>query len=158
MVTKESLKKIVMLSHFTEEMLEKLIPITDLLLFQEKDLVFRQDDHASRFYMVLEGKVLLEQRISNTITVAVSAIKPGFSFGWSAILEDAAYTSDAVCAEACSLLSLRSERIKALTEEDPGFGNILHKRMLHIIKKRYDIRTEQFIKAIKNHPDISRLL
>ena len=74
------------------------------------------------------------------------------------MLDDEIYTSDAMCEEPCKLLSLRAERIKALVREDPALGNILHQRLLRIIKKRYDIRTEQFIKAIKNHPDISRLL
>lgn len=158
MVTKDDLKQIVMLSYFSDEMLDKILPITDLLLFQAKEFVFRQGESADRFYMVLEGKVLLEQRISDAVTVSVSAVKPGFSFGWSSMLDDETYTSDAVCEEPCKLLSLRAERIKTLVREDPALGNILHQRLLRIIKKRYDIRTEQFIKAIKNHPDISRLL
>ncbi len=158
MVTKEDLKQIVMLRYFEDGMLEKLLPITDLLLFQEKEFVFHQGEKSDRFFMLLEGKVLLEQRISDAIAVSVSAVKPGFSFGWSSMLDDETYTSDAVCAEPCKLLSLRSERIKALVREDPALGSILYQRLLRIIKKRYDVRTEQFIKAIKNHPDISRLL
>jgi CRP-like cAMP-binding protein len=158
MVTKDDLKKIVMLSYFTDAMLDKLLPITDLLLFQDKDVVFNQGQKAERFYMVIEGKVLLEQRISDSITVYLSAVKPGFSFGWSSMLDDEVYTSDAVCAEQCQLLSIRAQKIKMLVNDDPALGNILHQRLLRIIKKRYDIRTEQFIKAIKNHPDISRLL
>jgi hypothetical protein len=34
----------------------------------------------------------------------------------------------------------------------------MSQRLLVIMKKRYDIRTEQFIKTIKHHPDIGTLL
>jgi hypothetical protein len=33
----------------------------------------------------------------------------------------------------------------------------MHQRLMVIIKKRLDLRTEQFKKAIKNHPDMQSL-
>ncbi len=43
-------------------------------------------------------------------------------------------------------------------EQDPSMGYIMSQRLLVIMKKRYDIRTEQFIKTITHHPDIAELL
>ena len=158
MIAKENLKRIVMLQYLTDEMLDRLIPITELLLFDANEYIFQQGDKADRIYMVQKGKVLLEHRITDEITVFVSAIKPGYAFGWSAMLTEEFYTSDAICAEACELLSFRENKIKALFEEDHSLGFIMSQRLLHILKKRYDIRTEQFIKTIKHHPEISKLL
>ena len=158
MIAREDLKQIVMLGYLTDEMLDKLIPITELQYFDKRELIFRQGDKAQRFYMLIEGKVILEQRITDKIAVSLSAIKPGYSFGWSAMLDEEQYTIDAVCAEPSKVFSLRDKNIKALFEKDHSLGFIMSQRLLHIIKKRYDIRTEQFIKTLRQHPEISSLL
>ena len=147
-----------MLGDLTDEMLDKLIPITELLHFDEREIIFRQGEKAQRFYMLQDGKVILEQRITDKIAVSVSAIKSGNSFGWSAMLDGEVYTIDAVCAEPCKVFTLRDKEIKALFEEDHSLGFIMSQGLLRIIKKRYDIRTEQFLKTLRHHPEISNLL
>ena len=157
-VTREDLKQIVMLSYLSDEMLDKLIPITQLVHFEKRELIFRQGEKSRHFYMLKEGTVILEQRITDKIAVSASAIKPGYSFGWSAMLDGEEYTIDAVCAEPCKVFTLRDKEIKALFEEDHSLGFIMSQQLLRIIKKRYDIRTEQFLKTLKHHPEISNLL
>ncbi len=158
MITLDDLKQMFMLRYLTDEMLEKLIPVTDLLLFDENEFIFRQGDEADRLYMLMEGKVLLELDVSDNITVSVSSIKAGQAFGWSAMLEEATYTVNALCSERCEVLSIRSGKLKTLLDRDHTMGYILSQRLLVILKQRYDIRTEQFIKTITHHPDISDLL
>lgn len=158
MIARENLKQILILGYLTDEMLDKLIPIAELLLFDANEYIFRQGDKAERFYMLQKGKVLLEHDITDEITVSVSAVNPGYSFGWSAMLDEVFYTSDAICAEACEVFSFREKKIKALFEKDHSLGFIMSQRLLVIMKKRYDIRTEQFIKTIRHHPEISNLL
>jgi CRP-like cAMP-binding protein len=158
MITINDLKQIAMLRDLTDEMLEKLIPITDLLRFDENEFIFRQGDTADRLYMLKEGKVLLELNISDNITVFLSSIKPEHSFGWSAMLEEATYTLSGLCSERCEVLSIRAEKLKAVLANDHTMGYILSQRLLFMMKKRYDIRTEQFIKTITHHPDIADLL
>ena len=159
MITRQVLKQIVMMQYLSDEMLDELIPVAELLQYDEKEYIFRQGDKADRYFSVLQGKVLLEQRISNGITVSLSSVKSGFCFGWSAMLdeEDKFYTSDAICAEPTQLISFRAKRLKALFEKDHQLGYIMSRRLLHVVKKRYDVRTEQFIKAIKDHPDLGAL-
>jgi CRP/FNR family cyclic AMP-dependent transcriptional regulator len=157
-ISRENLKQIVMMGYLTDEMLDLLIAVTEMNQFEEKEIVFRQGDPADNFYFLLQGKILLEQRVSPTITVSLSAIKPGHAFGWSAMLDDETYTTEAICAERCQVLSILASKLKALCEENHSLGYILNQRLLRVIKKRYDIRTEQFINAIRHHPDISRLI
>jgi CRP-like cAMP-binding protein len=158
MITVNDLKQIVMLGYLTDEMLEKLVPITDLLLFDKNEFIFRQGDKSDRLYMLKKGKVLLELDVSDHITVFVSSIKPGYAFGWSAMIDETTYTVRALCSERCEVYSFRAEKLKALLAHDPSMGYILCQRLLVIMKKRYDIRTEQFIKTLTHHPDIADLL
>jgi len=154
MLTKDDLKRIIMLTHLTDSMLDRLAVIVDVLKFDEEEFIFRAGEPAARFYMLRSGQVLLEQRIADHVTACVAAIKPGFSFGWSAMLENADYTVDAVCSAPSEVFSFKSSKINVLFEQDPEMGLRMYQRLMVIIKKRLDVRTEQFRQAIKNHPDM----
>ena len=160
MITRATLKQIVMMKYLNDDMLDELVPITELLQYDEKEFIFHQGDKADRYYFVLQGKVLLEQRISSTTTISINAVKPGYSAGWSAMLDEAEeyYSSNAICAEPTQLLSFRADKLKSLFEKDYHLGYIMSHRLLHVVKKRYDIRTEQFLKVLRHHPDLGDLL
>ncbi|MBU8850271.1 MAG: cyclic nucleotide-binding domain-containing protein [Desulfobacterales bacterium] len=158
MITVQDLKQFVMLGYLSDDMLKSLIPITEMLLFDKNELIFRQGEKADRLFLLKKGKILLEQRITDTLTVSLSAIKPGFSFGWSAMLDNMLYSTDAICAESCEVYSFRESKIKTIMENDHSLGFIISQRILYVLKKRYDARTDQFVKTIKFHPDISKLL
>ncbi len=158
MIEVQDLKQFVMFGYLSDDMLKKLVPITEMLLFDENERIFKQGESADRFYLLKKGKVLLELRVTDSITVSMSAVKSGFSFGWSAMLEDNPYSTDAICAEPCVVYSFREAKIKKAMEENHSLGFIISQRLLYVLKKRYDTRTEQFVKTIKYHPDISNLL
>lgn len=158
MVGLADLRKFVMLSYLTDEMLESLVPITEMLLYNKNEKIFSQGDKADRFYLLKKGIVLLEQRITDTLTVSLSSIKPGFSFGWSAMIKDAPYSTDAICSEPCELYSFKESKIKKAMQDNQAMGFIISQRLLYVLKKRFDVRTEQFVKTIKLHPEISKLL
>jgi len=147
-----------MLGYLSDVMLKSLVPITEMLVFDENEMVFRQGEKADRLFMLKKGKVLLELRITDTMTVSMSSIKPNFSFGWSAMLDNNRYSTDAICTEPCQVYSFRESKLKKVMQEDHSLGFIISQRLLYVLKKRYDARTEQLIKTIKLHPDISNLL
>lgn len=157
MITKEDLKQIVMLTYLTDPMLDNLAQIIDILKFDRNEILFRENDPAERFYMMKSGNVVLEQRISEQVTACIGSIKPGFSFGWSAMIESGIYTVDAVCVEPSEIYSFKRDKIQKLFANDPEMGLRMYQRLLVIIKKRLDYRTGQFRKAIENHPDMQNL-
>ena len=158
MIDAQTLKQFIMLGYLTDDMLNRLIPITKEHFFEENEVIFKQDEKADRLYFVKTGKVLLEYRIADKITVTMSAVRPGFSFGWSAMLDDEPYSTDAICNERCEILSIKASDLKQEMINDHSMGYIISQRLLYVVKKRYDARTEQFVKTIKFHPDISKLL
>jgi len=157
MITKEDLKQIEILSYLTEPMLDKLVQITDDLKFYKDEIIFQEKESAERFYMVRFGKILLEQRISDEVTAYVGSIKPGFSFGWSAMLENGQHTTDAVCIEPSEVYSIKREKIIELFVQDRVMGFRMHQQLLVIIKNQLDNRTEQFRQAIMHHPAMQNL-
>ena len=158
MVTINELKQIVMLTYLTDQMLEKLAEIVDVLKFDKDDVIFRENQSAERFYMLRSGSILLEQLIATDVTACVGSIKPGYSFGWSAMVEEASfYTTDAICVEYSDVFSFRRDKARKLFESDPDMGFRFYQRLLVIIKKRLDYRSVQFRQAITNHPDMQEL-
>ena len=157
MLAIEDLKQIAMLTYLTDPMLDQLVEIVDILKFDRDEILFRENEPAERFYMMKSGNVLLEQRISDAVTACIGSIKPGFSFGWSAMIEDGRYTVDAICVEPSEIYSFKRDKIKKLFIQNPEMGLRIYQRLLVIIKKRLDYRTDQFRQAIKNHPDMQNL-
>jgi CRP-like cAMP-binding protein len=159
MVSIENMKEILLLNHLTDQMLEKFQPHIDVMHYDEDDIIFREGDPADRFYFLKFGKILLEKKISEKISFAIGAIKPGYSFGWSATLEDApGYTTRTVCAEPCEVYSLRSKKLRSLLTDDPQLGFFFMQRLLWVVKTRLDHRTSQFVTVLRNHPDIENLI
>ncbi len=157
MVTKESLLSIKILEDLTDEMRESLLPYIERLHFEEREVVFREGDRKDRFYMLKDGKVLLEKRVSSKITVSIASVKPGFSFGWSAMLNEP-MRLDAVCSEPSTIYALNTQTAFQLMEEDPHMGYLIYRQLTQIIQRRLDLRTEQFVRVISRHPDITPLL
>jgi CRP/FNR family transcriptional regulator, cyclic AMP receptor protein len=157
MISRDELKKIVMLGYLKDEMLDKLSPLVDVLNYSEREYVFRQGDAAERFYMLRRGKILFERRGSEKMSVTMGSVKPGYSFGWSSMVDVRFYSTDAVCAEPSEVFSVRGHKLQDLLESDHSMGYIFSQRLLRVIKSRLDHRTEQFMRVIRNHPDLKSL-
>lgn len=163
MIAKEELRRMVMMNILSDDMLEKVLPITERKHFDEGEAVFRGTDAAEYFYLLKSGKILLEQRLSDRMTVSIDSIKPGYSFGWSSLLSSelepySVYTSDAICVEPSEVFAINGEDLQRLMEEDHHMGYLLTRRLIRVIKQRLVHRTEQFIRLIKKHPDIHNLI
>ena len=163
MIARDELRRIVILGHLTDSMLDKLISIVERAHFDEGEYIFRQADSAEKFYMLSHGKVLLEQRISDKMTVSIESVRPGYSFGWSGMMTGgiepySRYTSDAIATEASGLFILKGEDLKNLLDQDDRMGHLIFQRLTRVIARRLRHRTEQFIRIIKQHPDIDNLI
>ena len=130
MVSREDLKSILVLRYLTDEMLDKVTRIVDILNFDEREVIFREGDKGTRFYLLRRGKVVLEKRISDKLSYAAGSVKPGYSFGWSAMIEEGDYTLDAVAVEPSEVYSIKGEKLQRLTEEDHTMGFILTQGLL----------------------------
>jgi len=157
MVPFKELRKVHLLETLDDAMLGKMTPHLHMRLFGAGDIIFNQGDEARFFYMLKDGKILLEVDISDVISVSMGAIKAGFCFGWSALLPGSQYTSTAVCVEPCEVMSIAGEDFLTLMEKDHSMGYRVMQIVASILKSRLERRTEQFLKAIENHPDLQQL-
>jgi CRP-like cAMP-binding protein len=102
--------------------------------------------------------VLLEAELAPTIIISVGAIKPGYSFGWSALFSSGARTSYAVCGEPSEILVVPGNKLSDLLDRDQTMGFLVMKKAARILENRLDRRTAQFLKVITKHSEIRALL
>lgn len=157
MVSREDLRSILVLRYLSDEMLDKIIPIVDILHFEDREVIFKEGDKGALFYLLKRGKVVLEKRISEKLSFSAGSVKPGYSFGWSAMLEEGNYTLNAIATEPCEVYAIKGEKIKKILNEDHTMGYILNQGLIRVLKGRLDHRTEQFIRVLTQHPDIKSL-
>jgi CRP-like cAMP-binding protein len=97
------------------------------------------------------------------MTVSIESIRPGYSIGWSGMMTGglepySRYTSDAICTEPSELFAISGEEMNNLLDEDHDMGYMLCRRLIRVISRRLRHRTEQFVRIIKQHPDIENLI
>ncbi|MCK4486208.1 MAG: cyclic nucleotide-binding domain-containing protein [Desulfobacterales bacterium] len=158
MVSVEDLKRIVLFEDLTDRMLENLLPMIQEASFEERQIIYEAGNRADRFYSLKRGKVLLEAELAPAIIISLGAIKPGYSFGWSALVTAASHTSYAVSAEPSEIFLMPADKFLALLERDHAMGYLVMHKMSRILDNRLERRTAQFLKVIIKHPEITRLL
>ncbi len=158
MVSIEDLKKIYLLQNISNEMLERILPLVQSNSYNERDVVFEAGQTADMFFMLKQGKILLEVEVSETVIISLNSIKPGYSFGWSALIPGSSYTSYAVCGEPCKVLSVHGNSFLGLLHQDHTMGYVFMEGVVKILKNRLERRTDQFLKVMSKQPDIRKFL
>ena len=158
MASVEDLRGVALFADLGDEMLEALVPIVQKESFEERKIVFEAGDTANFFYSLKRGKVLLEAELAPAVIISLGAIKPGYSFGWSALAPAASHTCYAVCAEPSEILVFPGDKFAALLHRDHTMGYMVMQKTARILENRLERRTAQFLKIITKHPDIGRLL
>jgi hypothetical protein len=65
---------------------QQLQLLTDMAIeikFQPGEVIFQEGSPANRFYVILEGKVVLESKLKPPGMVAIQTLGPGDELGWS---------------------------------------------------------------------------
>jgi len=158
MVSLQDLRGIALFEDLTDEMLEKLLSIGQTESLDERHIVYEVGASADQFYSVKRGKVLLEAELAPEFILSVGSIKPGYSFGWSALFPAKTHTSYAVCAEPSEIVIMPGAKLTEVLDGDHAMGFLVMQKSTKILENRLERRTAQFLKVISKHPEIGALL
>lgn len=158
MVTKADLQQIFLLNGVRGEILDSLAEKTACRNYDTGAVVFEEGAEAKEFFMLKEGKVLLEVEIATDIIISLGSIKRGYSFGWSSLVPHATHTTFAVAVEPSEVLVINGKDFLQVLEQDPHTGYLVMTRIFHIFRRRLERRTNQFVKVMRKHPEIQRLI
>lgn len=131
--------------------LDRLIPCAREQGFEEGETLFREGGVADRIYLVLSGRVVLEQHVPGRGEVQVESFSEGDIVGLSWMFPEARWTLDARCATPVRAFTLHADCLRERMKEDPRLaaeilGNLveaLYRRLVHVRLQRLDVyRTE----------------
>lgn len=157
MVTKTMLQQITFLKNQPDHILQKVGEIAQIEEFAADHILYRQDEIQDVFYMLLNGKVLLNSNSPKGLTMTLDVVLPGRVFGVPALLNDSCGAFTAVCAEPSKLITLNGKQMREMFEADFEMGHILMRKLVEMYKLRRDMHTKQFLQSLKSHSEIQQL-
>lgn len=135
------------LKDLTPEQLKVLTECAMQSHFNPGEVIFREGDPANCFYLIQEGKVLLESPVKERSPVTIGTIGPGDVLGWSWLFPPYYWHLDARAVEPTSAIFFYGTRLREECEQDHDLGYALMKRMTAIVIERLQAARRQLIKA-----------
>ena len=106
---------------------EKIYSIAEKESHVKGDVLFREGDDASHFYILTKGHVRLSTGTAGSSVYTVN--HPGEVFGWSSVVGMEKYSATAECVETTSLSKISGRKLTALLDEDRYNGMIFFKKI-----------------------------
>ena len=157
MISKDDFKNTNIFANLSDDMLEKIIPLAERVTFEQREFVFKEGDAVANFYIIKRGTILIEQKLTDKMTVTAGTITAGECFGYSSLFSEGLYSTNAVCSDQCEVLVMNGERVIDLLREDHSMGFFVMQNIVTVLNHRLDRRTDQFLKAVRTHPEIHDL-
>lgn len=129
--------------------------------FKKGEVIFREGDHAERFYLITNGKVVLESGAADGEPVVIETIGAGDLLGWSWMMPPYQWHFTARAIEPTEAIFFAGPILRQYCEKDHSLGFELHKRMSAVMMRRLQAARKKMI-AIHGHgeklepvPDLS---
>ena len=137
-------------SELQTEDIELLAPYFAPQTWVAGTVIFEQNDYAEYLYLVVSGEVTIRYKPHDGPVMTVTRVQPGGVFGWSAAMNNPAYTSGAVCSLDSEVLRIRGTDLRAIIEKNPELGKIILDRLAGVIAERKHHRQEQVTSILEN--------
>jgi CRP-like cAMP-binding protein len=139
-----TLKRHPFLEEFTPQHIDKLAGVATRVRFERGQIIFREGDDCSEFYLIVSGLVALEI-VAPDHTLRVQTLTAGDEFGWSALLMGRRKHFQARALERVEALAFDGGELLSTSKADPSFGYALMHRLLAVVSERLQATRLQLI-------------
>ena len=130
------------------DFVKKFMDICELSSHKKGEVLFRENDPADFFFILLNGRVKLS--IGKPQQVVYNAARNGEAFGWSSLIGGKVYSASAECLEPTKLLKTASDELSRILEADAENGMIFFKQLAASLGNRL----LETYKVINQQPEI----
>jgi CRP-like cAMP-binding protein len=116
------------------DFVKKFMDICELSSHKKGEVLFRENDPAEFFFILLNGCVKLS--IGEPQQVVYNAEHNGEAFGWSSLIGGGVYSASAECLEPTKLLKTASNELSRILEADAENGIIFFKQLASSLGNR----------------------
>jgi CRP-like cAMP-binding protein len=127
------------------DFLNHLASVASEITFGKGEIIFRENEFADRFYLILSGKVGLETHRDGQSSIVIQTLGAGEALGWSWLFPPFQWHFTARALEPCRVLAFNAASLLVRAEEDPVFGYELMKRISRQVIRRLQATRERFI-------------
>ena len=131
-------------AEFEPRHVEKLATLAKEIRFERDQILFREGDECSEFFLVVTGLVALEIAAPGH-TFRVQTLFAGDELGWSAVLMGSGKHFQARALERVEALAFEGADLLAACREDPAFGFALMQRLLGVVAERLQATRVQLL-------------
>jgi len=114
---------------------EQLATLATRVRFDRDQIIFREGDECSDFYLIVSGLVALEIAAPGH-TFRIQTLAAGDELGWSALLMGRGKHFQARGLERVEALALDGGDLLACCKRDPQFGFVFMHRLLGVVAER----------------------
>jgi CRP-like cAMP-binding protein len=130
--------------------IERLAEIATPVRWKAGEMVYREGDPGSPFYLVEEGLVAIEFDVPGRGAITTLTVGPGEIFGWSGLFYQRPKTSAARAQAPTRAQALDTARLRALCDGDPVFGYTVTRRILQVVSERLKATRIQLLDVFKS--------
>jgi CRP-like cAMP-binding protein len=132
---RNSLAKHPFLEGIPEPLLEKLMGMAFEASFEPDQIIFREADPSSFFYLILSGTIAVEIAMPGRV-LRIQTVGEGEELGWSSIMEKVNKQFQARSLSPVKAIAFDGVRLKAECDRDPEFGYFIMCRILEVVAER----------------------
>ncbi|PYI91757.1 MAG: hypothetical protein DME97_12755 [Verrucomicrobia bacterium] len=104
--------------------------------FDAGDIVLREGEPASGFYLIETGTIVLEAKADDGKTVVIDTVSAGEPLGWSWLFPPYLWSFDARATEPCTAICLSGLLLRQHRDDDLTLSQELHKRASEVMVRR----------------------
>ena len=120
--------------------------------FKKDDVIFREGEHANRFYLLETGEVILSAENSSGDPVAIDTIGAGDLLGWSWMFPPYTWRFSARATRPTKAIFFYGTILREYCERHPSLGFDLLKRMSAVMNRRMQAARDKMV-AIHDHTE-----
>ena len=125
--------------------LDILTPCAQPIEFHPGEVIFREGDIADRFYLIAEGKVVLESHLPPNGHLVVQSLGPDEVLGWSWLFPPYVWHFQARALEKTRAVRFNGAHLLVACERNHEFGYDLMKRLAQVLIRRLQAAQQQFV-------------
>lgn len=150
MVSAEVLKEFGLFEGLDDSELAKIAGVCTECTLNEGDLCFVQGRKATELHLCRSGKVDVLVRVYEPwgIEITIHKVKPGETFGWSALVEPNVYTASAKCGGHVETLCIKGLDLLNLFDENPHMGYMVMRNLSALVSSRLSETRERLAKEL----------
>lgn len=124
------------LAGLTDYQLGLLAPLAGGSMFHAGNRIFREDDPAEGFWLIVDGSVALDSTDPGGDRLVLETLRPGSVLGWSWLFPPYRWHFGAVAVTTTYAMTFDGPRVRALCERHPALGYDLTTRFLRVMGER----------------------